>query len=224
MTIDPTTGAALSASTTPRADTARATLGADYESFLKLLTAQVSNQDPLEPMDSTTFVSQLAQLSQVEQSIQTNAGLERIGAQLAAFGAVSEAGMIGRTVRAPGDTFTLADGGTVQLGFELSKDAEAVTATVVHPDGTALRQLENLPATSGTRHTVTWDGKDFQGLPLPAGEYRIRLNARDAAGDAVSYTSFTQGKVDSVVFKDGTPMLRLTSGEEVPSSLVVEIR
>ena len=224
MAIDPLQTSNAAAAAAPRSSAAQASLSADYDSFLKLLTAQVSNQDPLEPMDSTTFVSQLAQLSQVEQSIQTNATLEEIGARLAGFGALSEAGLIGRTVRAPGDTFRISEGGNADLTFALKTGAQTTSATILHPDGTEVQTYHGLSGRAGETQTVRWNGTDYNGLPLPAGEYRIRIDATDAEGKRVGYETFTEGEVDSVLFRDGAAMLRLGTGAEIASDRVVEIR
>ena len=94
-------------------DLSRQSLGTDYDNFLKLLVAQVQNQDPLEPMDSTTFVSQLAQLSQVEQAIQTNKNLESISGRMDSVTAFADLGLLGRTVRVEGDQTELRGGAAV---------------------------------------------------------------------------------------------------------------
>ncbi|MFD1342043.1 flagellar hook assembly protein FlgD [Litorisediminicola beolgyonensis] len=221
MTIDPLapTGAALQT----KADAARQSLSADYESFLKLLTAQVANQDPLKPMDSTTFVSQLAQLSQVEQSIQTNDTLERISTALSSFGSMADVGLIGRSVSVPSSEVKLGTDGA-EMAFRLDRPAAKVEAQVLGTDGTVLRRFTGLSGEAGTRHDIHWNGLDREGLAVPPGTYRIAVVATDAAGDRVGYTSFSEAKVDSLVFRDGAAYLRLGSGEEIASSEVMAVR
>lgn len=199
-------------------------LNADYESFLKLLTAQVANQDPLAPMDSSTFVTQLAQLSQVEQSIQVNANLEDISARIAGAVAMSDVQLIGRMVTVPGDRLGTPQENT-RLSYELMEPASTVSARVVMEDGTILRRFENLPRTSGETHELTWDGRDDAGLPVVGeGPFRFEVVASDDQGESVRYASYTQARVDSVILGGGVPMLVLDNGAEVSSSSVSRVQ
>ena len=141
--------------------TARAQLSVDYESFLKLLTAQIQNQDPLEPMDSTTFVSQLAQLSQVEQSVQTNTNLEGISTQLAQASALSGVQMLGREVTTATEALVLEDG-SARYEYRLDAPATQVTARVLASDGTLLREMTGLATGAEARHRIEWDGRDAE--------------------------------------------------------------
>ena len=144
------TGSLGNASST--ANVASQKLSADYESFLKLLTAQLQNQDPLEPMDSSTFVSQLAQLSQVEQSIQTNSHLESIAAKLNTAGLTNDLGLIGRQVSVPGNEFDVV-GGRGSFDYMLEQEVASVSAVIRDRSGTLLRQLEGL-STEGLQDEI----------------------------------------------------------------------
>jgi flagellar basal-body rod modification protein FlgD len=198
-------------------------LSADYQTFLKLLTAQVSNQDPLAPMDSSTFVTQLAQLSQVEQSVQVNANLAEISARISGAMAMADVQLIGRTVTAPGDRIVQPLEGT-RMSYTLSESADAVSARIVTEDGTVLRRFGGLPVTGGDYHDLTWDGRDDAGLPVVGdGPFRLEIQALDADGEMIPYTSFTQAQVASVVLSNGTPMLVLEDGTQVSSSRVTQI-
>src|SRR5690606_30888613 len=106
-------------------DASRNTLASDYQSFLNLLVAQVSNQDPLEPMESSQFVSQLAQLTQVEQSVQVNTQMEALHRQLSLNAALSETALIGREMPVPSKNFSLDENGA-RFAYELGKAAETV--------------------------------------------------------------------------------------------------
>lgn len=218
----------LSTATTPSATASAASasrdkLDADYQSFLKLLIAQVSNQDPLEPMDSTTFVSQLAQLTQVEQSISTNDTLEKIEARLGAANAREDAMLIGREVLVPTDRIALADG-TARFSYALNGAAALVSARVLAEDGTEMRRIEGLPGGQEGRHEVVWDGLDREGLPVPDGSFRVEIEALDADDKPVSLTTYAEGQIERVAFRDGTPVLQLTSGAEVSPDSIVGIR
>ncbi|WP_212522753.1 flagellar hook assembly protein FlgD [Actibacterium sp. MT2.3-13A] len=221
MTVD-STSAAQPAAPVAASRSAMTKLGADYDSFLRLLTAQIANQDPLEPMDSTTFVSQLAQLSQVEQSIVTNANLEGISSQLSSVGAMADMQLIGRDVTLPSGRIEL-QGGSGTFSFRLSEAAQSVKAVLRHADGTVIREIRGLPTDPGTRHDLVWDGKDSYGLPVPDGVFEVAIEAVDAEDAPVSYAGYATTRVEQLAFRDGAPMLVLRNGEEVRSTQVLGI-
>jgi len=198
-------------------------LDADYQSFLKLLIAQVSNQDPLKPMDSTTFVSQLAQLTQVEQSIVTNANLERIDKRLGNVEALSDVQLIGREVTVPTDRIELRDGAAA-LSYSLARDAQSVTVSIRGEDGTVLRELTGQPGAGGVSHSLTWDGRDFEGLPVPDSVVRVVVMATDAAGASVGYQTTATSRVEQLTFRDGYPLLVLRNGAEAFAGSVTTVR
>lgn len=222
MAIEPTTYSNLS-STAAASSTASTQLTADYESFLKLLTAQVANQDPLEPMDSTTFVSQLAQLSQVEQSIQTNANLEQINVRLAAAGALSDIQLIGHEVTLATDTIELRDG-SASFEFELNEPAQTVTARIMTEDGTVVRTLSGLNTSADTAHAVTWDGYDNQGLLVPDAVFKVAIDAVDAEDKAISASTYASTEVEELTFETGQSVMVLRNGDQALSGSVIAIR
>ncbi|SFP65928.1 flagellar hook assembly protein FlgD [Tranquillimonas alkanivorans] len=224
MAIDSTitTATGSAAAGTSRAQNSMNTLGADYDSFLKLLTAQVANQDPLEPMDSTTFVSQLAQLSQVEQSIVTNSNLEDIATRLASAQALAGVQLIGREVAVPSDRIELVDG-AAEFSFELSGEAESVELRILSEDGTEVQTIDDLPVSAGERHAVAWDGTDRSGLPVPDGTFRVEVVAQDAEGEPVSYTGYSRARVETLSFSDGQPTLVLSNGDETNAALIERV-
>ncbi|WP_353475729.1 flagellar hook capping FlgD N-terminal domain-containing protein (plasmid) [Salipiger sp. H15] len=223
MAIDPFGTTSVSA-TTSSSTSSMSQLSEDYESFITLLTAQIQNQNPLEPMDSTTFISQLAQLSQVEQSVATNANLEGISSQLASMGAITGLSLIGRSVVTSSDEVTLeSDGASAEMSYYLAAEAESVTLTVTAEDGTVLRTYGALDTSAGARHSVTWDGMDYEGLPLPAGTYKMTLEAVDSEGNTVASQTYAPQKVASMTYENGLATLHLENGETVLAGLVEEI-
>ncbi|MCT4369482.1 flagellar hook assembly protein FlgD [Yangia mangrovi] len=223
MAIDPF-GTTSTSTTTSSASNSMSQLSEDYESFITLLTAQIQNQNPLEPMDSTTFISQLAQLSQVEQSVATNSNLEGISDQLASMGAITGLSLIGRSVVTATDAVALAeDGGSAEMSYVLAAEAATATLTVTSEDGTVLRSYTGLDTSAGSRHTVVWDGLDYEGLPLPAGNYKMTLEAVDAEGNAIASQTYAPLKVDSMTYENGLATLHLENGETVLAGLIEEI-
>lgn len=198
-------------------------LNTDYESFLKLLTAQLVNQDPLEPMDSSTFISQLAQLSQVEQAVQTNANLEQLSATLAASGLSQDLQLLGRNITVPGEGLTLA-GGLAEIEYQLADTASDVRAIIRDKSGSYLRELSDLATGYGQTHQVTWDGLDINGLPVPDGDYSFEIIATDADGNEIAVQSYMQSLVDRLTIENGQATLHLANGETALSSEVVAVQ
>lgn len=223
MAIDATTAAAATgAKTQSAAAVASDKLDVDYQSFLKLLTAQISNQDPLKPMDSTQFVSQLAQLSQVEQSVQTNSNLETIAAKLSSVGAMADVQLIGHEVTVPTDALPLR-GGSASYSYELSDSAASAKAVIRGADGTVVREIEGLATAGGKRHDLSWDGLDSSGLRVPDDDFTVEIVARDAEGKSISYDGYGSATVKSLVFREGESRLLLDDGTEVASASVMAV-
>ena len=221
MSIDTVSGG--TAAPQSASATARAKLATDYDSFLTLLTAQVANQDPLEPMDSSAFVSQLAQLTQVEQAITANANLEEISARLGMSSALSEVGLLGREVTVPSDRIELI-GGKADYAYELQDKAASVKGVIRYSDGTVVRELLALPTEPGRRQSMSWDGKDREGLPVPDGSFTVELVALDAGGAPVAATGYAATKVSEVLFQGGEARLALRNGGEVAAASVIAVR
>lgn len=205
------------------ASEAQAQLGLDLDNFLLLLTAQITNQDPLEPMDSTTFVSQLAQLSQVEQAITTNDNLERLGQQLASSNEFSDVQLIGREVVLASDKLDLSSG-QAQIQYELSEEAQQVSINIIGLNGDVIKEITDLPETSGVRQTVDWDGLSAAGLQVADGAYKFEIVAVNSALDPVSYQSFAVTHVEEIAFRNGQPTLLLRNDQEVSSGVILAVR
>lgn len=223
MAIDPF-GTTTTSTTTTSASSSMSQLSEDYESFITLLTAQIENQNPLEPMDSTTFISQLAQLSQVEQSVAVNDNLEAISNQLSSMSAITGLNLIGRSVVAPTDQIALEEGGSAVASYRLAAEASAVSMSIVSADGTVLRTYSGLEGGTDALHDVTWDGMDYEGLPLPEGTYYMVLSATDAEGNTVAGQTYGASKVNSMTYEEGLAMLHLANGESTLAGLIEEIR
>lgn len=226
MTIDTTTAAGTATTsntgTTSAAAAAQNQLGVDYNNFLKLLTTQIQNQDPLQPMDSTQFVSQLAQLSQVEQAVQTNSNLEKMNTQISSVSGIVSLGLVGRQVQVASDKLQLS-GGSAQTAYRLSSTAASASATISDANGTVVRTVTGLSTTSGSQIPLSWDGRDNYGQTLPDGTYHIAIKALDSAGQAVSYDTYPTTTVEKVNFSSNGDTLLLGNGDEVPASQLVSI-
>ncbi|WP_425051057.1 flagellar hook assembly protein FlgD [Psychromarinibacter sp. S121] len=209
------------ATVTTTSESTLSQLGEDYETFLGLLVAQVQNQDPLEPMDATQFVSQIATLTQVEQSVNMNAQLEQLRSSLALTASMSEASLIGRTVSVPSDTITLhSEGMPLAFGYELEGTASAVSAVITDASGNVVRTIGDLSTATGVINDVVWDGYDANGDLAPVGTYQISLTATDATG---GYNTYVRDTVNSVSYVGGQQILNLADGTMASSGDIVMI-
>lgn len=183
--------------------------------FLKLLVAQMRNQDPMNPMENAEVTSQLAQISTVRGIETMNRSMENFSATNAQSAVLASVGMIGKQVLAPGERFELADDheGDVRLGFELKKDASTVRVELLNDNGAPVytQTMENLAA--GT-HSLAWDGTDGNGDPLPGGMMRMRVTAVD--GDtAVEASTLVPVRVTGVAQTSTGAMLELDHAKPV---------
>lgn len=203
MDASAVTAASASAS---RATLSGKTLTSNFDTFLKLLTAQLKFQDPLEPMDSSEFTRQLVQYSGVEQQIQTNTNLEALIGMGRSQGHGAAVSYIGRDVAAPGSDAMLS-GGAARWTYVLPREAASVNLTVVDEGGRPVFASAG-PGASG-RNTIEWDGRTTAGGTAPDGVYSLRVNARDAAGNPVAANGLIEGRVDSIEIADGEAFLVL---------------
>ncbi len=165
------------------AEGARNSAAADFESFLTLLTAQLRNQDPLSPLDSTEFVAQLASFSAVEQAVQTNERLDLLTQQSLTGDIAGFASWIGHDVAATDGAFR-ATGGEISFFVPPVGGADSIQATVRSAaSGLVQRQFTVTPDGNGN---ATWDGLDQSGLAITSTELVIELNYLD--GGAVTST------------------------------------
>jgi flagellar basal-body rod modification protein FlgD len=207
------------ATTASAAASASGKLADTYDSFLKLLTTQLQHQDPLSPMDSNQFVSQLVAFAGVEQQIAQNSNLEKL-IKLQQSGITSGSlGYIGKTVEAISDANQLT-GGQAQFGYTLPSNAASVTLAVVDDLGRVIYATAG--QTSAGAHSFTWDGKDAAGNTMADGEYRLRVGATDTSGSAINATISAIGKVTGVEQGTDGPLLSL-HGTAVPLDNVTAI-
>jgi flagellar basal-body rod modification protein FlgD len=191
------------------------------DAFLNLLVTQLQYQDPLNPMDSADFTSQLAQFSSLEQLSNINESLGYLGLYNASINNSQTVSFIGKTVVATGDLIYLNDEETVNLNFDLNGDASNVIIYVYDENKTLVKTIEAGSMNSG-EHSVTWDGTDSEGQKLTAGEYSFEVVATNTNGDLLETTTYTSGKVTGVTFKDGTTYL-LLDGLEIPVGSVIKV-
>jgi flagellar basal-body rod modification protein FlgD len=179
--------------------------------FLKLLVAQMQNQDPLNPMDNAQVTSQMAQIQTVNGIEKLNTTVGSLGTQFAQMNALQGASLVGRDVIVPGNALAPNDEGLVQGGFELAGPADRVQIEVLNAGGRVIDTIE-LGAQSAGRHGFEWT--PAAGVDPAIGE-RFRVVARSGTA-VVGHTALMRDRVDAVVAGGDTLTLELRNAGSVP--------
>lgn len=190
------------------------------EDFLKLLVAQLSAQDPLNPMDSTEFTAQLAQFSALEQMTNVNSALQDLIKAQQAMGNSSMIGLIGKLVDVPGNAFEHTQGETTNLTYALNAESDSTKVNIFDAAGILVKTL-NAPGAEGS-NLVVWNGLDNQGNTVGSGIYTFKIQANTAEGKQVSATTFTSGLVTDVLFEDSAAFA-VVNGEKIPAEQITRV-
>lgn len=191
-----------------QAGDSRTRLSDNYDTFLVLLTAQLQNQDPLAPMDSTQFTQQLVQFSQVEQQIRTNEQLEGLVGQYQAASAGAALSYLGRDAIIESDKTFLANG-AAHWAYRLDEAASDVDIEIRDSRNRTVFTAEGLRGAG--EHLFSWDGTTTNGT-APDGAYTIVITAKDAAGEAMEKTITVREPIMGVDFSGATPLVITPSG------------
>ncbi|MDB5468086.1 MAG: flgD, partial [Phenylobacterium sp.] len=189
---------------------ARTSLATNFNTFLTLLTAQMKNQDPLSPMDSTQFTQQLTQMTGVEQQLQTNDLLKQLVSNTSS-GISSAVSLIGKNVRAVSDTAALT-AGQAKWTYSLDRAATDVKLEILDANGKVVDAQAPTDNAIGD-HAFTWDGKGPTGSKLSDGVYTLRVTATDSAGAKVPSTTYVEGIVTGVEQVAGVPQITVNGGK-----------
>lgn len=193
--------------------------GLGRDAFLNLLVLQLRNQDPMNPQNNEAMLAQLAEFSQLEE-LQNLAqvGLSEVNATESVNNAIATT-LIGKEVKAVGDTFTYDGSGTERFEYVLPTSGE-VEVSIVDEDGSVV-YTESIGNREPGFGEFTWDGTDANGDPAKAGTYQIRVT-QDAEGGSQHAVTFITATVTGVRFADGITYL-LLGDQRVSLSDVLEI-
>lgn len=198
-------------SATPPAATPKTTVsdGAmiadNFTSFLQLLTTQLKNQNPMDPLDTNQFTQQLVQFAQVEQQMKSNSNLEALLSLEKAAQSTVALAYVGQTVVVDGAT-TALDANGATWSMTLTKPS---TTKVVIKDSTGQTAYTGTFAMNAGTQKFTWDGKGNDGRTWPAGNYTLSATATDASGKDVAVSTEIQAIVDSVDMSKDPPVLSI---------------
>jgi flagellar basal-body rod modification protein FlgD len=214
-TVQPTqTPSATGASTTQ--------LNQDFDSFLRLLTTQLKNQDPLEPTDTTEFTNQLVNFSQVEQQIRSNSNLEKMIALNALNVTSLGLGFIGLEVDSFGDKASFNGTNAIRFGYQLPENTVSSNIKILNKDGATVYDASGESAAG--KFFLNWNGKDNAGNILPPGDYTIKVTATDNAGKQTAAVTTAPALVTGIE-SDGQNSVLLNIGDrKIPITNVTNAR
>jgi flagellar basal-body rod modification protein FlgD len=171
------------ANTTLPSATGNPAAGLDQNAFLRLMTTQLTTQDPFNPVDNTQMVAQMAQFSQVAGIAEMNRNLQTIAASLGGNRLGDAASWIGRSMLVESDVATPLRDGSYAGEIELPEDAEQVTVSLVDETGAVVRTID-LGSQAAGPLAFGWDGRDDSGEMVGGAPLRVVVNAR-AGGTAI---------------------------------------
>jgi len=182
------------------------TLAGNFQTFLTLLTTQLQNQNPLDPLDTNQFTQQLVQFAGVEQQLKTNDQLTTLVSLQKTAQSTQALGFVGKTAVVDGSTAALASGAAT---WNLSVQTNAnVSISITNSTGQTVFS-GNYSVKAGDNQAFGWDGKGNDGTQWPDGQYKITATAVDTAGNPVAVTTQIQGLVNSVDLTQTPPLLSI---------------
>lgn len=198
---------------------AAGSLASDQTTFLKLLTTQLKNQDPLSPMDTNAFTQQLVAMTGVQQQILSNQLLQQMVGQQGGLG--NSVGLIGKEVKVNTGAATLQDG-SATWNYTLPAGAAKATFTIIDAQGKTVWSGDQSALSTGD-HTFSWDGKDLLGVQRPDGTtFGLKITATAADGSTVASQTWLQGTVSSLQQINGETVA-IVNGTQVPLSLIATV-
>lgn len=183
-----------------------AQLADTFDTFLTLLTEQLQNQDPLNPMDSQQFVSQLVEFTSVEQQIAQNDSLETLLALQSATAVSSAIDYVGRDVTVSTDRAAL-NNSQAEWTYGLDREASSTRLIISNSSGKIVRTMDG--ETGAGPQTASWDGKDDAGNQMPDGIYQLEVFAKDSNDVPIDVPVRVEGRVTGVDMSGGEYVVEL---------------
>jgi len=196
--------------TSPVTSTGTDDVSMGKEDFLKLLVAQLENQDPMNPSDPTEFTAQLAQFSQLEQLTNANESLEGLATMSSEMERMSALGLIGQDVVAQTDQFHFS-GETMEFGYRLETPADDVKLYVLSETGSTLATITAQETDPG-EYFIDWDGYSDFGMPLDPGDYSLVVKAVNEEDSLIESVPLIKGRVEAVDMTGSSTQLETSSG------------
>ena len=221
--------AAAAGSTTSSSTTAAGAAGSaasqqiagNFDTFLQLLTTQLQNQDPLDPMDANSFTQELVEFSSVEQQIDMNTNMQTLISMQQTTEATSAMQLVGSNVTISGNSSTLSNATNTPASWSLTTTTPA-TANVTITSAAGTTAYTGTVALNAGTQAYNWSGQGNNGQTWPDGAYTISINATGANGQSVTVSTQTQGTVTGVNLSSTPPTLTV-NGQSVQISQITSI-
>lgn len=217
INVDQATGFANSGSS--GVVNSKASLGKD--DFLKLLSIQLQYQNPLDPMDNTQFIAQMAQFSSLEGITNMSVSLNNMSEQIISMNNLSTTDLIGRNVKVYGDEISLVAGENAKIDYLLHRAASDVEISILDSNGNTVRTVTVGSKEAGVNSFV-WDGTDDFGNVSPPGSYSVSINAGTEDGARVTARPISTNLVEGVIYENGIPYLMI-NGSMVSLNDILEV-
>src|ERR1700682_464453 len=223
-----TTTTATPATTTSNTSTAQAAgavgsqqLAGNFNTFLKLLTTQLKNQDPLSPLDTNQFTQQLVEFASVEQQVNMNSNLQTLISMQQTSASLQALQLVGANVTINSNTATLSKATGTPATWGFSSPAPA-TGAVTITSSTGHGALSGTISLTAGSQTYTWNGQGNNGVTWPDGNYTLYIKATGANGQPVTVSTQVQGTISSVNVSQNPPLVTV-GGTHHPSSSIQSI-
>ena len=181
-------------------------IAGNFQSFLTLLTTQLKNQNPLDPLDTNQFTQQLVEFAGVEQQLKTNDDLTSLISLQQTAQSTQALTFVGKTAVVKGSTAALTNASAT---WELNIASNStLNVSIANSTGQTVFTGQ-YAATAGNNQPFTWDGKGTDGTQLPDGKYTMTATATDGSGNSVGVTTAVAGVVSSVDLTQSPPLLTI---------------
>jgi flagellar basal-body rod modification protein FlgD len=198
--------------------TAPSKISSDFDTFLKMLTAQIQNQDPMNPIDSADYAVQLATFSSVEQQTLTNQKLDALAGLMNVQGMAQLASWVGQEARSAAPVFM--EGNAVTLSPTPQVGADRAVLVVQDANGNTVAR-EDIPQ---NRAPYSWTGTDITGTPLPKGTYTLSLESYNQGLRIGTSAVESYGRIHEIQTSPTGPRLILAGGVSLSADQITALR
>jgi flagellar basal-body rod modification protein FlgD len=213
------TTAPPSSSSSSLSSTTGTTLAGNFQTFLTLLTTQLQNQNPLDPLDTNQFTQQLVEFASVEQQLKTNDQLTTLVSLQQTAQSTQALGFVGKTAVVDGSTAALTNS---QATWQLNIPSDAnLTVNITNSTGQTV-YTGKYAVSKGDNQAFAWNGRGTDGVQYPDGKYTLSATGTDASGNPVGISTQIQGLVNSVDLTQSPPLLSI-NGQSYTVSQVKSI-
>jgi flagellar basal-body rod modification protein FlgD len=182
-------------------------IAGNFQSFLTLLTTQLQNQNPLDPLDTNQFTQQLVEFAGVQQQLNTNSSLATLVSLQQTAQSTQALSFVGKSAVVSGDTAALSNSSAT---WELNVPSNSnVTVNITNSSGQTVFTQTFPSVTAGNNQPFTWNGKGTDGTQWPDGQYKLTATGTDSSGNSVGITTEVVGVVNSVDLTQSPPLLSI---------------